>query len=77
MDQIKSVQWNYAIGREVVGSLRKMVIEQRGPVSVDELKVKWDEVWYGVFGFHLGSDYRNYTGLEFNSGQQLEGDQGY
>ena len=27
MDLIKSVQWNYAIGREVVGSLRKMVIK--------------------------------------------------
>ena len=27
MDQIKSVQWNYAVGREVVGSLRKMVSE--------------------------------------------------
>ena len=27
MDQIKSVQWNYAIGREVVGGLRRMVIK--------------------------------------------------
>ena len=44
---------------------------------MDELKRLWDEVWYGVFGFHLGSDYRNYTGLEFNRGKKLEGDQGY
>ena len=42
-----------------------MVSEQKGPVSVDELKRLWNEVWYDVFGFHLGSDYRNYTGLEF------------
>ena len=27
MDQIKSVQWNYAIGKDVVGSLRRMVSE--------------------------------------------------
>ena len=27
MDQIRSVQWNYAIGREVVGGWRRMVSE--------------------------------------------------
>ena len=27
MDQIKSVQWNYAIGREAVGGWRRMVSE--------------------------------------------------
>ena len=27
MDQIKSVQWNYAIGRDVVGGLWRMVSE--------------------------------------------------
>ena len=68
MDQIQSVQWNYAIGRDVVGGLWRMVSEQKGPVSVDELKRLWNEVWCVVFVFHLGSDYRNYTGLEFASG---------
>ena len=64
MDRVKSIQWNYAIGREVVGGQGKMVIKQRGPVSVDELKCLWDKVLYNVFGFHLGSDYQNYMGLE-------------
>ena len=44
MDQIRSVQWNYAIEREVVGGWRRMVSEQKGPVSVEELKRLWNEV---------------------------------
>ena len=44
MDQIRSVQWNYAIGRDVVGGLWRMVSEQKGPISVDELKHLWNEV---------------------------------
>ena len=44
MEGIKSVQWNYAIGREAVGGLWRMVSEQKGPVSVEELKRLWNEV---------------------------------
>ena len=44
MDQIRSVQWYYAIGREAVGGWRRMVSEQKGPVSVEELKRLWNEV---------------------------------
>ena len=44
MDQIRNVQWNYAIGRDVGGGWRRMVSEQKGPVSVDELKRLWNEV---------------------------------
>ena len=44
MDQIRSVQWNYAIEREVVGGWRRMVSEQKGPVSVEELKRLWNKV---------------------------------
>ena len=68
MDQIKSVQWYYAIGREAVGGWRRMVSEQKGPFSVEELKRLWNEVECDMFLFHLGSDYRNYTGLEFTIG---------
>ena len=64
MEGIKNTQWNYAIGMEEVGGWRRMVSEQKGPVSVDELKRLWSEVWCDVVGFHLGRDYRNYTGLE-------------
>ena len=44
MDQIKSVQWRYVIGGEAVGGWRRMVSEQKGPVSVEELKPLWNEV---------------------------------
>ena len=44
MDQIRSVRWYYAIEREVVGGWRRMVSEQKGPVSVEELKHLWNEV---------------------------------
>ena len=44
---------------------------------MEELKRLWNEVECDMFLFHLGSDYGNYTGLEFDSGGETEYDQGY
>ena len=44
MEGIKNTQWNYAIGMDEVGGWRRMVSEQKGPVSVEELKRLWNEV---------------------------------